>query len=145
MLLLKIKNHQREARKQARKNPRAKVDAKILTTLIGELESKTAGSKQEITDDLVIDTIIKFVKNLCLTIEQCDNWESEMSLLCEKDTLESYLPYKLTEEELETLIKIIIAGASDLEGIGYVMNTLNKDHKGTYDGKMAKDIIMREL
>jgi uncharacterized protein YqeY len=58
--------------------------------------------------------------------------------------LESYLPAQMTEQELETAVRAIIAdtGASS---IGPVMKALGERHGGSYDGKAASRIVAKLL
>lgn len=144
MLYTEIKEFRQTCRRVARQSNTAKVRAQCLTTLIGEIENIVIGSSTNtITDDLVLEVIRKFVKNINITIE---NFNGEpTTLLLEKETLEQFLPEKLTELELETCIKMIIAMADETVNIGVVMKSLNADYNGLFDGKLAKEIILREL
>jgi len=142
VLFSEIKEVQKLNRRVARQCDKAKVRSRILTTLMGEIESKTTGTGLKITDDLVIETIIKFVKNIALTLEKATAPMAHLHL--ERETLECFLPDKLSETELESQIKLIIA-TNDIVDIGIVMKELNAQFKGQFDGKLAKDIIQREL
>lgn len=142
MLFSEIKEVQKLNRRVARQCDKAKIRSRILTTLMGEIETKTTGTGLEVTDDLVIEIIIKFVKNISLTLEKSTAPMADLHL--ERETLECFLPQKLTEVELECEIKISIACA-DEPTIGSVMKDLNESYKGQFDGKLAKEIILREL
>jgi len=67
MLFIKIKEFHRTVRRVARESVVAKIKARCLNTLIGEIENKVAGKTDkdgadlEITDELVLTTIRKFV------------------------------------------------------------------------------------
>jgi len=56
--------------------------------------------------------------------------------------LQEFMGKQLSEDELKNIIQELLAGGAD--SIGAVMGALNKDHKGTFDGKTASQIA-REL
>jgi len=150
MLFLKIKEFHRTVRKVARESVVAKIKAKCLTTLIGEIENKVAGKTDkdgtnlEITDELVLTTIRKFVKDINSVLKEYGDDYHPVRLIVEKDLLESYLPENLTELQLEAAIKISIVCSQD-PSIKSVMQDLNESYRGLFDGKLAKTIILREL
>jgi uncharacterized protein YqeY len=58
--------------------------------------------------------------------------------------LETYLPRQLSEAELETAIKAIVA-ETGATSIGPVMKLLGERHGGGYDGKTASKVVGRLL
>ncbi len=58
--------------------------------------------------------------------------------------LEGYLPKQLSEDELETAIKAIVA-ETGADSIGPVMKELGQRHAGGYDGKLASKVVARVL
>ena len=150
MLFTNIKEFHRTVRKVARESVVAKIKARCLTTLIGEIENKVAGknnedgSTLEITDELVLTTIRKFVKDINSVLHEYGDDYQPVRLIVEKDLLESYLPQNLTDLQLEGAIKISIACSAD-PSIGSVMKDLTESYRGLFDGKIAKSIILREL
>jgi len=144
MLIDQIKEFRSVCRRVANQLDSAKIKARCLSTLIGEIESKTKGKSKEITDELVIGVIQKFIKNIDLTIATYDNDYHPPKLVLERELLESYLPKKLTETELECAIKVSIA-CTHSPNIGSVMKDLKESYKGRFDGSLAKEIILREL
>ncbi len=143
MLFAEIKEVQKLNRRVASQCDKAKVRSRILTTLMGEIETKTTGTGVDVTDDLVIETIIKFVKNIALTLEKSIAPMADLHL--ERETLECFLPQKISDEQLEITIKLIIAFSEEPVNIGVVMRELNAQFKGQFNGKTAKEIITREL
>ena len=146
-LYSQIKDFHRTCRKVASQSDVAKVKAQCLTTLIGEIDCKVKGKGLEVNDDIVLDIVRKFIKDINLTVSKLDPISDERSLIklfMEKELLESYLPQQLTQEVLEGFIKLVIA-LEEEPTIGIVMQALNTDYKGCYDGKLAKEIILREL
>jgi uncharacterized protein len=130
MLIDKIKTDNLAARKAHDSNK-----ATLLTTLIGEAEmiGKNAGNRAP-TDDEVIETIRKFVKNNKQTIEALAGVGSE-KFQFENDVLTEYLPKMLSEDELTEVIK-----SFETKNMGEIMKQLKAKYAGVYDGAMASRI-----
>ena len=139
-LLEQIKHDQLQARIAA-----DKTKASILTTLIGEAEmvGKNDGNR-DTTDQEVIATIKKFIKNIDETIAVAGSTET---LVAEKDALQVYLPRQLTEPELRVTIGNIIVtqGLSGAKAMGQLMGELKKNHAGSYDGALASRLVKELL
>lgn len=152
-LLDKIKADQLAARKL---NDRLKAD--VLTTLIGEATQITTEEFKrgvtEVTDEKVVATVAKFLKNTKLTLE---NLATERTRLIEAGgdaskvdertkaaeaeaaILSSYGPAQMTEAELREVINDFRAknpGAN----VGAVMAYLKASFGGRYDGKAASTL-----
>lgn len=130
MLIDKIKTDNLAARKAHDSNK-----ATLLTTLIGEAEmiGKNAGNRAP-TDDEVVETIRKFVKNNKQTIEALAGVGVE-KFQFENDVLTEYLPKMLSEDELTEVIK-----SFDTKNMGEIMKQLKAKYAGVYDGAMASRI-----
>ena len=110
---------------------------------------KNLGNRES-TDQEVLQVIEKFVKN---TNEVKDillkNNKDVSNVISEIDVLSKYLPKKMSYEELETVIKKTIEVLKDLINMqlnmGNVMTLLKQNHNGKYDGKMASEIVKKEL
>ena len=130
----------------ARKN-KYKTLASITSTLIGEIEivGKNNGNR-ETTDPEAIKVIEKFKKNAESMYELMKkDGEFKEKLDSVKDEIEiykSYLPEKLSEDELTSLIKDIIDHDSGIN-IGKVMGFLKTHYDGKYDGAMASKIAKK--
>ena len=139
-LLEQIKADQLQARIAA-----DKAKASILTTLIGEAEmvGKNDGNR-DTTDQEVIATIKKFIKNIDETIAVAGSTDT---LVAEKDALQVYLPRQLTEPELRVTIGNIIVtqGLSGPKAMGQLMGELKKNHAGSYDGALASRLVKELL
>jgi uncharacterized protein YqeY len=133
-LYQRIKDDQLVARKTQQK-----IKASLLTTLMGELGSDVIGSTTgnlEITDDMVVAKVKKFMKSLYELVEAYNlGSKSHTAALIEIQVLESYLPKQLTEGELTDIIKE--CGAPNM---GAVMGYLKSNYAGLYDGRMASTI-----
>jgi len=137
--LSKIKKDNLKARKD-----RNKFLSKILTTLVGEIEAvgKNNGNR-ETTEAETLKVLEKFKKNAEQTCNlMSDSGADSKELIEEISVYESYLPQKMTEEELTELIKDIISHDSDVN-IGKVMGFLNKQYSGKFDGSLASSITKK--
>ncbi|MFN8459776.1 MAG: GatB/YqeY domain-containing protein [Anaerolineae bacterium] len=61
--------------------------------------------------------------------------------------LETYLPAQLSEAEIETRAKAVIAelGVTDAKGVGLVMKRLTTDLKSQADGRVINQVVRRLL
>jgi uncharacterized protein YqeY len=141
-LLQEIKADQLTARKN-----RDTIRATVLTTLIGEASAigKNDGNRIS-TDEEVSAVIRKFIKNIdeslqALSTQNVPN--AREALKQERIILSAYLPQQLTETALVAIIQQIIDNGA--AKIGDIMKPLNAEHKGLFDGKMAKAIIEKLL
>lgn len=119
----------RTERAAYRKNKET-LNAEILTTLIGEIETEEKRNGIIFSDDDIIKVVQKFIKNInqTLAVHPTD------ILKYEKVFLEKYLPKQLSEEEL----KII---ASDFKIVGEYMKFLKQNYSGKYDSKFAMEVF----
>ena len=152
-LLDQLKADQLAARKAG---DRLKAD--VLTTLIGEATQISTEEFErgvtEVTDDKVVATVAKFVKNTKLTL---DNLTSERARLAEAGgdaskvderiksaetelaILSSYGPKQMTEAELRAAIDAFKAQKPDAN-VGAIMAHLKTSFGGQYDGKVASTL-----
>ena len=129
MLINKIKSDALIARKARQTDT-----ATLLTTLYSEasMVGKNAGNRES-TDQEVLQVIEKFIKNA-----------NEIKVLSK------YLPKKMSYEELGHVIRGIIKGLTLTKDkspklMGEVMGMLKILHGGTYDGKVASEIVKKGL
>ncbi len=114
------------------------------------LEAKTAkGADGELTDEVANKILAKMVKQRRESAEIYKNQnrdELAQSELTEASVIEEYLPKQLSEEELATALKEIIArvGAVSAKEMGKVMGVASKELAGRADGK-AISAKVREL
>ncbi|MFR9165540.1 MAG: GatB/YqeY domain-containing protein [Dysgonomonas sp.] len=115
------------------------------------IEAKTAkNSDGELTDETAITILQKMVKqrresaNIYSEQGRPDLAEGE---LAEVVVLEEYLPKQLSQEELDTELKKIIAevGASSPADMGKVMGVATKKLAGVAAGKAISDTVRKLL
>lgn len=118
---------------RARQN-QDKVRATLLTTLIGETENQLKVKMSKSSEPIVLDTILKFVKNLkdSLSLRHTELAEQELKIL------EEYLPTPLTDEEVNTELSQLKQQhenktSNQLKGI--IMKHFNTNFKGRFDSQ----------
>ena len=143
----KINEDIKEAMK-AREKEKLEALRNIKKVIIEAKSSKGAGS--ELDDHEVIKIITKLAKQgtdsatIYKQQSRDDLYEQEMIQVA---VFENYLPKKLSEEELASSIKSIIAevGATSMKDMGKVMGLASKKLAGLADGKdisaKVKDLL----
>ena len=114
------------------------------------LEAKTAkGGDGELSDDTALKILAKMVKQRkesasIYTEQKREDLAGEE--LAQAAIIEEYLPKQLSDEELTTALKEIIArvGATSAKEMGKVMGTATKELAGKAEGK-AISAKVREL
>lgn len=116
------------------------------------LLAKTAegGQKDTLEDAELIKIIQKLVKQRkesAAIYSQQNRPELAENELAEVAVMEKYLPKALSEEEVEAIVKQIIAdtGASSMADMGKVMGTATKQLSGQADGRVISNIVKRLL
>ena len=112
----------------------------------GILLAKTDGTGDELTDEKAIKMLTKMAKQRkdSLAIYEKQGREDLAAIeRAELDVLKAYLPAQLSEAEIETAIKEIIAkvGASSMRDMGKVMGMATKQFAGKADGKVVSGIV----
>lgn len=115
------------------------------------LEAKTApGANDTLTDDAALKIIQKLVKqgreSASLYKSQGRN-DLAAEELAQVAVMEKYLPAQMSEQELETAIKEIIAelGVSTPQEMGKVMGVATKRLAGKADGRAISEIVKKVL
>jgi len=124
---------------------------RMLKTEITKKEKEKA--ETEITDEQIITILQKMVNQHLDSIDQFKKGNRQD--LVDKETaelkiLESYLPEKISDEEIISEAKKVIetTGASSSKDMGKVMGILMKNLKSsgkTFDGETAKNIVQKLL
>lgn len=143
LLIEKIKADQIEARKS-----KIALTSTLLTTLIGEATAVAKNNmREQPTDDEVKEVITRFLKGNRDLIEALNKSRpSEATLIRlgdaekEKSILESYMPKKLSKEELMKVLSGAIADGVE-KSVGPLMGFLKKNYLNLYDGREASQLI----
>ena len=144
MIIEQIKKEQLEARKA--KNT---IKTNLYTTLLGEIQTAVIGTSNSvdvkhannITDDVVIKVINKFIKNIKETLSLRPD---DFTATTELTLLETFLPRKLSEEELKQIIANLKVAAGTKTGgalLGFVMGELKKGYPNLYDASLVRSLV----
>ena len=104
----------------------------------------------ELTQDAEIKVLQKLVKqrkesaDIYKTQHRDDLFQIEFE---EQEVIEAYLPKQLSKEEIEAIVKTIIAetAASGMKDMGKVMGLANQQLAGQADGKTASEVVKSSL
>lgn len=129
------------------KNSALRDALRLLTSAFKQIE---VDERKELNDDDVIKIIQKQVKQRNDAMTQYrdagreDLYEKEAS---EAAIFETYLPKQLTDDELESALKSIIAdvGATSIKDIGKIMGAASKALGATADGKRINECAKKIL
>ena len=116
--------------------------AKVLVTLLGEIETKTKTlpSDKNMTDADIVAIVRKFLKGVDETLKLLDVNKAPDAVAyakSERAALEVYLPKQMTEAEIEEFVRM---KASEGANIGQIMGALKQEKAGQYDGKIASQV-----
>lgn len=115
------------------------------------IEAKTApGASEELDDAVAMKLLQKLAKqghdaaDLYVSQNRQDLADAE---LAQVKVIESYLPQPMSTEEIEAVVKEIIAqtGASSIKEMGKVMGVASKQLAGKADGKAISEAVKRLL
>lgn len=115
------------------------------------IEAKTApGANDTLEDAQALKILQKLAKqghdsaDLYTSQNRPDLAEEEMAQV---NVIESYLPKQMSEEEIEAVVKDIIAqtGAQSMKEMGKVMGIASKQLAGKADGKKISEIVKKLL
>ncbi len=115
------------------------------------LEAKTApGANDTLADSdalKIISKLAKQGKETATTYIQAGRQDLADAELAQVEVLESYLPKQLSQEEIETEVKKIIAevGATSMKEMGKVMGAASKQLAGKADGRVISEIVKKLL
>ncbi|MCX6062479.1 MAG: GatB/YqeY domain-containing protein [Campylobacterales bacterium] len=129
------------------KNNAVRDALRLLSSAMKQIE---VDERKELTDDDVIKIIQKQVKQRNDAMTQYrsagreDLYEQEAS---EAVIFEAYLPQQLSDEELESALRVIITevGATSLKEIGKVMGAASKTLGAQADGKRINECAKKLL
>ncbi len=132
---------------------KAKEEGKVRLSVIrmarAAIKNAEIDKKQEFNDNQVIEVLARELKMRRDSIEEfakanrmdlVDGLKEEVTILME------YLPQQLSEEEIRSIAKEIIAetGAQDIKDLGKVMGSITSRTKSKADGRLVNQIV-REL
>ena len=104
-----------------------------------EIQREEKNTLKEFVDADIIQVIRKSIKNL----ETINSEESKTEILI----LEKYIPKLMSEESIDSAIKLIIIeyGYSGPKDMGKIMSSFNLKYKGMADGKLVSEIVKKNI
>lgn len=122
----------------------------IKKVILEKESSNRAKGQEELTSDQEMDILVQQAKQRRDSIEQYRN--AGRDELADKEALEleiieSFLPKRLTDDELAAVVDELIAetGASSSKDMGKVMGLAMKQLKGKADGKKVQELVKTKL
>ena len=111
-----------------------------------EISQRTNNQTVEISDDDIIDILVKMVKQrkeAADTYKQGNRDDLSKKELDEIKIIEEFLPKQLSEDEVIKIIEGLISenNISDISGMGLLMSEIKKKYSGQLDLGLASKII----
>lgn len=146
-MLERMKAKIREDLKEAMK-AKDKLRTNTLRMLLSAIQmEEVSGTKHEATDEDILKVIAREVKKRKESAEvYSQNGRQDLAdnELAEADILQTYQPAQLTDDELDTLVKEVIAGL-DNPNMGAAMQAATKAAAGRVDGKRLSTAVRAAL
>ena len=122
----------------------------VIRMLQSAIKNEQINAGHELSDEEAMSVIRKAVKQRQDSIEQytsAGRTELADKERAEMEILKTYLPAELSEEELESGVREIIAstGAQSKKDLGKVMKEATARYRGRADGKKIQEIVSRLL
>ena len=135
-----------KARDAARLQVLRSLKAKILEKEI----SLRSGGKAEISEEQVVEVLVKAAKQRRESIDQFEKGGREglaQTERAELEIIESYLPAQIGEEEIRAAVRqgIEETGAAGMQDMGRLMGLMMGRLKGKADGSAVNRIVKEEL
>jgi uncharacterized protein YqeY len=144
MLIERIRNDMMVARKGT-----DTIAKSLLVTLYSEAQRVGKDKRNgATTDEEVMGVIRKFAANAEETQRLLQaRGQNTINQTRELELLITYLPTQMTQGGLESAVRLIVSelGLSGAKAMGAVMAELKTRHAGTYDGKLASQVVKTVL
>ncbi len=128
----------------------AKDKVSTLRMLSAAMKNKQIDKRRPLTEEEVVETVRSLIKQRKDSVEQFAKGNRQD--LVDKETaeiavLEVYLPLQLTREELEAMVRDVVAqaGAQGAKDMGKVMKALIPLAGGRADGKLLSELVKNAL
>ncbi len=128
----------------------AKDKVSTLRMLSAAMKNKQIDKRRPLTEEEVVETVRSLIKQRKDSVEQFAKGNRQD--LVDKETaeivvLEVYLPQQLTREELEAMVRDVVAqaGAQGAKDMGKVMKALIPLAGGRADGKLLSELVKNAL
>ncbi len=121
-----------------------------LRLLLSALKNERIQAQRDLTNEEIESAVRRAVKQRREAIEQYEKGGRRDLVEAETEELailQGYLPQELSEPEVETAVRTVIAekGLSSVKDVGLLMKELMARYHGRLDGKRAQEIARRLL
>jgi uncharacterized protein YqeY len=128
----------------------AKEKLSTLRMVQSAMKNEQVNAGHELSDEEAMSVLRKAMKQRHDSIEQyqkANRPELAAKEQAEVDVIKAYLPPELSDAELETGLREIIAsiGAQSKKDMGKVMKEATAQYKGRADGKKIQEVVSRLL
>ncbi len=135
----------KEAMKSGDKNRLNTIRA-IRAALLEKEVSIRVGGKAELTEEQELEVVLSLAKKRKDSMQQYQDAGRQELADTEKAELaviETYLPARMSDEEVEAAVREIIGqvGATSMKDMGKVMGAVMQKLKGKADGGMVQDFV----
>lgn len=129
---------------------RDEVKIRTLRMIIASIKNWEINNLKDIDDNSIISVLLKEAKKRKEAIEEYRKANREDLVKAEEEELkiiESYLPERMSEEEIKELVLKTIEEikATSLKDLGKVMKAIMPKIKGKADGKLVNDMVRKIL
>jgi len=119
----------------------------LFRLLLNSIKNTEIERKQELTDEEVITVLEKEAKQRRDSITEYEKGNRQDLADKEKkelEVIESFLPEKMTEEEIRSIVKEKIASMPEAN-FGQAMGLIMSELKGKADGGLVQKVVKKEL
>ena len=144
-LLDKIKADHRAARLA-----RDSATVTALTTFLGEVDTASKKTGQELTDGEVVKLVKKFIDGIDEMIQHATKSSDFVRLqeaTLERATFAKYQPKQYVGTELQSIVALAVqaTAATKMKDMGSVMKYLNTNYEGQFNGNDASFLVKSVL
>ncbi len=146
---MSLKQRLADELKEAMKN-KDQLRKNVITMIRADIKQIEVDKRVELADDDVIEIIAKQAKQRRDSIEEFEKGGREDLIdqaKQEVNVLMEYLPEQLSVEEIETILREVIAeiGAASMKDMGKIMAAAMPKLKGRADGKIVNQTVRKIL
>jgi uncharacterized protein YqeY len=118
----------------------------LLGTIISDAKNRQIELKRDLTDDDVTDVLRKGIKRRRESVEMFDKGgraDLATKERYEVETLSTYLPAAVSDDEIRAAVRAAIAGGAG--NVGAVMGKVMSQFKGRAEGGTVNAVVREEL
>ncbi len=139
-----------EALKNAMKSKDEKLTSALRNIRAKIIEAQKKDISKQVSDAEVMSILTKLAKERKQSIDmyqQGNRQDLVDAETCELNIIESYLPKQLSEADIETRVKELIAenNFATVKDMGKSIKAFNEKYPGMADGKTLSEIVKRNL